>query len=903
MPKLASIVTHFEETVSRFSKSCALRWNGGSWSYGELNARANRLAHFLIGAGVQPETPVGVFALRSPETLTAFLAILKAGGAYVPLDPSYPEDRIRYYLKDAGIQLVLADPKESFRLTSMGAKIVLLDEGLAQDQPETDPGIETGPDSLAHILFTSGSTGRPKGVLIEHRGIIRLTKNSDFIEIRPQDVFLQYAPLSFDVTTFEIWGALLNGATLAIPPAEHRSLHDLASALRDFEVTTLWLTAGLFQAVVELELESLAGIKQLLTGGDVVSPSHAERFLQKYPGCRLINGYGPTENTVFTSCHHIQLENPMPARLSIGRPIQKTGVLILDERLQAVPNGEWGEIVATGEGVARGYLNQPQLTERSFIQVIDASGQKVRGYRTGDQGRYHANGTLDFRGRMDDQVKINGLRIEPGEIKSLLQSHPEIAGAEVLVAEREGKKQLEACIVRRSGTDMDESAVRTFLGQRIPGNWLPSSISFLPRLPLNPNGKVDRRALLENVPATPETGDPGLNDEPEDFLEKAIWSLWREMLPGRRIGRHDHFFDLGGDSLSAINMIAQVEKMIRRPVGLRSLLEGGTIVDIAAAARATSPVLPPPLLTCTQAGKGKPPFFFAHGDYVRAGLYCQRIVQRLDPDQPFYALAPPGTFGGDLLSTIEEIAARFTELIRSVQPKGPYYLGGFCNGAVAIYEVARQLIRAGETVSALVLVDPPDLYLFFVRRKVAKMGKFLGLSEHQGRAVFQRIAEGIEIWRDQGPLHLVSEFWTRLGSWTLKNLKSVFDFNGAAPTSSMPNLNFHYYEVLARYEPQGYPESRSVTVILRQGDSLRRSRQTGYWSEFIPEASFEAVPGTHMELAKNIGAITDIIKIALSNGSASKEKDACAERISISKNGPSASDTIVPLTTSTGIIR
>src|ERR1019366_6570165 len=269
-----SIVTSFENVVSRSPEACALRWNGGSWSYAELNARANRLAHFLIRAGVQAETPVGVFALRSPETLMAFLAILKEGGGCVPLDPSYPADRIKHYLEDAAIQLVLADPKEISRLPSTGAKAVPLHENPAEDQPETNPDRGTGPGSSAHILFTSGSTGHPKGVVLEQRGIINLIRNIDYLEIGPRDVLLQYAPLTFDVSIFEMWGAWLNGATVAVPPSGHRSLHDLASALRAFDVSTLWLTAGLFNVVVEQELDSLAGVRQLLTGGDVASPAH-----------------------------------------------------------------------------------------------------------------------------------------------------------------------------------------------------------------------------------------------------------------------------------------------------------------------------------------------------------------------------------------------------------------------------------------------------------------------------------------------------------------------------------------------------------------------------------------------------------------------------------------------------
>ena len=391
-----SIVTIFEERVSQAPGSCALRWNDGSWTYAELNARANRLAHFLVQAGVKSEMPVGVFALRSPQTLLAFLAVLKAGGAYIPLDPTYPADRIQYCLEDAKVPLVLADPAEISKLPATAAKVVALDAKLAADQPDTNPVCATGPNSLAHILYTSGSTGRPKGVLIEHRGIIRLTQDVDYIKITPQDVFLQYAALGFDISSFEIWGALLNGASVAVPPSGKGTLNDLATALRSFGITTTVMSAGLFHLLVEQEIESLSGVRYLLTGGEVVSPAHAERFLNKYPQSHLINAYGPTENSVFTTCQDIQIENPMPVRLSIGRPIKGGDVLILDDQLQPLKAGETGELVLTGIGVARGYLNQPELTAKSFVQITDSSGGKVRGYRSGDLGRLREDGANRF---------------------------------------------------------------------------------------------------------------------------------------------------------------------------------------------------------------------------------------------------------------------------------------------------------------------------------------------------------------------------------------------------------------------------------------------------------------------------------------------------------------------------
>jgi amino acid adenylation domain-containing protein len=859
-----SIAISFEQVASRFPDSCALRWNGGSWSYAELNARANRLAHFLIRAGVHAETPVGVFGSRSPQVLTAFLAILKAGGAYVPLDPSYPADRINYYLEDAGIPIVLTNPDQASGLPPTGARMISLDEALAEGQPETNPNRGSDPHSLAHILYTSGSTGLPKGVLIEHRGVLRLAKCIDYMTIGPDETLLQSASLSFDMSTFEIWCAWLNGACLTLPPAGLISLHDLGVAIRSFQVNCLTLTASLMALMVEQEIQSLAGVRQLFTGADVVSPVHAERFLRKYPGSHLINAYGPTENTVLASCYPVQLENPMPTRLSIGRPVQKTEVLILNEQLQPVAPGEIGEMVMTGEGVARGYLNQPEATARSFIQVVDSSGQTVRGYRSGDLGRFREDGMLDFHGRADDQVKINGIRIEPGEIKNILQSHPQVSGAEVLLVQSGSQKRLEIFAVLSPGTNLEDRSLREFLKQKVPGNWLPPVIHLVAELPLNANGKVDRRALLASVPSAPGLGPFDSEDEPGDLLERAIWDIWRGILPAARIGRNDFFSELGGDSLSGLRMMAQVEKMIGRPIGLRPLLEGGTISAIAAAARDTGPVSPPPLMIGMQTAGSKPPFFFAHGDYLCGGIYCQKMAHQLGADQRLYAIAPHGTFGGDPPSSFEEIASSFVKLIRSVQPEGPYHLGGYCNGAVAIYEVAQQLMRAGETVAALVLLDPPDLYFHSLRR-ITGLGKRIGLPERRFRGAYLRIANAIDLWQQEGVVALLKDVKERLSNRTLRIFRQFLGNQESAAMPSVGKLNFHYYNIATQYEPQPNLGCASACILLREGESVYYPRQVGYWSALISPVRFEVIPGTHSELQTRMGEIAPIIKAALAS--------------------------------------
>jgi amino acid adenylation domain-containing protein len=856
-----SITTCFEDVVTQWPERRALCWRDGAWSYAELNARANRLAHLLIRMGIKAETPVGVFALRSPQTLLSFLAILKAGGAYVPLDPTYPPDLIKFYLDDAAIQFVLTDPEQQSRLPATSAQIIPLDVNPGLDQSEDNPLIRTRTGSLAHILFTSGSTGKPKGVLIEDRGVLRVTADLDYAQVGPNDVFLQYAPLNFDASTFELWAAWLKGACVAVPEPGLTSLHELGLAIRSFGVSTLWLTSGLFQLMVEQEIESLANVRQLLTGGDVVSPIHAERFLRKYPHAHLINGYGPTEGTVFTACHRIQLENPMPAQISIGCPVRKTDVLILDEHLQPTSKGEPGEIVITGEGLARGYLNRPDLNAQSFVQVQDRTGEHVRAYRSGDLGRYQADGTLEFMGRMDHQIKINGLRIELGELEAILQSHPGVSHATVVAVEVSGKKHLEAFVVLRAGASLDGRLLRGYLAHRIPANWLPASIRFLPALPLNANGKVDRAALrAQAFPAI----DPEAEEYvqyPEDYLEKAIWAIWQDLLPGVTIARFDNFFDLGGDSLAAMNMLAQVEKVLGRSLTLRPLLEGGTIASLAAAARETGPVSPPPLMTYPQVGGALPPFFFAHGDYTYGGLYCQGLAQKIGPDRPFYAISPPGTYDDRLPSSVEEIATLTLDLIRSVQPKGPYHLGGFCNGALAMYETAQRLIRAGETVATLVLLDPPDYYLPTVHQWMRHLVRMAGLNDRQRILCAGQFIDLVSHYKFDEPGSLFRFMRDKLVYFPLKKIKQLFL---ASPTAvPLKNLNRYYIGLLSAYAARPYSATEPVTILLRHAEQLRHPHQMSYWRRLIPQAEFAVVVGTHLDFKTSLGPIAQAIRAVL----------------------------------------
>src|ERR1700722_12021247 len=405
-----------------------------SLTFAELDERSTRIAGYLQRHGVRRGDRVGLFSQRSLEAVAALLGILKAGAAYVPFDPAYPAKLLRFMYDDCTPALMLV---ESSLLASgtlpfwTGPSHDLRDVAQRAETPQAAaPLPETGPDDLAYVMYTSGSTGHPKGVLIPHRGVVRLVVENSFASMGPDEVHLSLAPLAFDASTFEIWGALLNGAKLAVLTAPYPSLDDVAHAISRFGVTTLWLTAGLFHLMVDHRLTGLAPLRQLIAGGDVLSPSHIAKAQAALPGCQLINGYGPTENTTFTCCYAIPRELP-PGPIPIGTPIAHTTVYILDDTGRPVMDAQEGELYAGGEGLALGYLNRDELTAERFIaNPFDPSGS-TRLYRTGDRVRRRTDGNIEFLGRVDRQVKINGKRVELDEIEACLRRSGLVADAAV----------------------------------------------------------------------------------------------------------------------------------------------------------------------------------------------------------------------------------------------------------------------------------------------------------------------------------------------------------------------------------------------------------------------------------------------------------------------------------------
>ncbi|MEM9804742.1 MAG: amino acid adenylation domain-containing protein, partial [Cyanobacteria bacterium P01_D01_bin.56] len=579
----------FEAQVNQNNDATALVQEQIQITYSTLNQQANQLARYLQAQGIRPGAKIGIWARRSPWTITAILAILKAGAAYVPLDFNYPLERLTWIVKDTQLELLLADGDSiAIEIKNLVEVVNLAEIKLQLDAYDTRnlTGGST-PDSLAYILYTSGSTGIPKGVRTPHRGVTRLVNNPNYITLDDRDSLLQAAPLTFDASTIEIWGALLNGGKLVLLPDQTPSLDDLGNAIVEHSITTLWLTSGLFNLMVDEQLDSLKSVRQLLAGGDVLSPRHLSKALTKLENTEIINGYGPTEGTTFTCCHLITIDD-LDDTVPIGSPIDHTQICVLDDDLQQVPPGLPGELYIGGAGLAQGYLNRPELTAEKFIpnpfyDIRQPGSDCFYLYKTGDRVRYRNDGTLEYLGRLDQQVKIRGFRIELGEIETALCNHPYIQQAVVIVhgGATEQKRLVAYLQIVQSGNSatgtMSSQALRQFLLGQLPDYMVPAKfIWLLDKVPLTHNGKINRKALPE---ATWESDDVVM---PRTDIEKILTKIWTAVLPVEAVGIHDNIFDLGGDSILAMQIVSRGAQ-----VGLRitpkQLFQHQTIAELAVA--------------------------------------------------------------------------------------------------------------------------------------------------------------------------------------------------------------------------------------------------------------------------------------------------------------------------------
>ena len=556
--KNSNISALFEQVVGEYPRRVAVIEGEHQLTYLALNERAERLAAHLGQRGVKPGDRVGLALDRSIGMVVSMAGILKTGAAYVPLDTEYPADRLRFMIEDTELCAIITDREHASRLGSASPIILLEDAERAAVQR---PGAESAAtaESTAYIMYTSGSTGVPKGVEVTQRGVIRLVRNATYVDFGPSEVFAQISNSSFDAATFEVWGALLNGARLVILPTQVvLSPEAFAAAIEKHQISAMFLTASLFNVMAGRCPQAFRGMRHLVVGGDAVDPRWARHVLKNAPLDRIINGYGPTECTTFSVTHDIR-EVPEGAKLvPIGRPLSNSQAYVLDWNMQPAPVGVPGELHLGGDGLANGYWKRPELTRERFVpSPFDPTGE-ARLYKTGDLARYREDGVIECLGRTDHQVKIRGFRIEMGEIETVLRQHPAVCDAAVLAGQdASGAKTLWAYVATESGAKPSWSEIRQFLRERLPEFMLPAACLFLDEMPLSSNGKVDRKKLPPLEAAAHTNKDNA--EAPLTEAEKTVVAVWKKVLGCKSIGLDDNFFEAGGNSL----LIAEVESELK----------------------------------------------------------------------------------------------------------------------------------------------------------------------------------------------------------------------------------------------------------------------------------------------------------------------------------------------------
>ncbi|HEY2491658.1 MAG TPA: amino acid adenylation domain-containing protein [Paenibacillus sp.] len=539
----------FEEQAFHNADRIALVCNDIQLTYRELNDKSNQLARILRDKGIGPDRIVAIIGDRTLEMIIGMLAILKAGGAYLPIDPDYPMDRVEYFLRNSGAEIMLARSCYADRSID-GVEVIIVEHDRLDEKDVPNLLHETTPNHLAYVMYTSGSTGLPKGVMIEHLGVARLVKNTNYVHFSEEDRVLQTAAPVFDVSIFDIWGALLNGARLYL--VDKFTLLDpirVESVIQQNNITTLWLTSPLFTQFAQQKPDMFRTVRYLIVGGDVLSPKHIQLVRDHCEQLTVVNGYGPTENTSFSCCFII--EETFEKSVPIGQPISNSTAYIVDNNGNLNPIGVPGELWVGGDGVARGYINNEELTRQKFMPNPFIEGDRV--YRTGDAAKWLSDGTIEYIGRMDNQVKIRGFRVEIGEIENYLLSHPAVKEVVILVKHNEETNKFLCAYVVGEG-ELTVHSVKEYLNQQLPDYMIPSAFVFMEQLPLNVNGKVDRKALPE-----PEYSGSKLEyTAPRNEIESEIVQIWSEILGIERVSIYDNFFELGGHSLKAIQMVSKL---------------------------------------------------------------------------------------------------------------------------------------------------------------------------------------------------------------------------------------------------------------------------------------------------------------------------------------------------------
>ncbi len=868
-PKTSSVVEFFDQAAGKHTGAIAVLHGELSLTYEELKSRSDKLASLLEKLGAQPGDRVGLACRRSLEMITGVLGILKAGCAYVPMDPEYPRDRLQHMVTDAEIEIVLVQNETVSMLPAAPIRIVNLDDPKiwTEEFPEVGTKPLAGASELAYVIYTSGSTGIPKGVAMPHAPLANLIH----WQLRNATVgqgarTLQFSSISFDVSFQEIFATLAAGGTLVlIDEATRRNPLELLRHLSVQKVERIFLPYIALQQLAEAVLESRLpppGLREVVTAGEQLQVTPEIRtFFAQMPGCRLYNHYGPTESHVVTS--H-ELSGPVeewPGLPPIGRPIANARIYLVDSRLEPVPIGVPGELMIGGCVLANGYLNRDELTRERFIPDPFSRAPQARMYRTGDVARFLADGTIHYIGRNDQQVKIRGYRIEPGEIEEALKKVSGVREAVVLPkGENSAERHLEAYLLLDPGREPGLGEIRESLRGCLPDYMVPSAYFTIPRLPLTPSGKVDRRAVAALPDARRLEGRAQLVAA-RDAIERSLVEIWEDVLKWKPIGVTDNFFEVGGTSIRAVKIFARIAKIFGVEIPLATLFKAPNVESLARVVRdrqgardsSSSPHASGMssaesfdcLVALTRGKQGRLPLYCVHGVGGNVLLF-HALAKALGADQPFYGIQARGVDGRLIAeSTIQGMAASYVREIRQAQPKGPYAISGYSSGGIIAFEVAQLLMAAGETIALLAVFDSihPDYY---------------------------GVASGMAV-----PMHELRRkgFWaftTTTLSWLYLNVQQrlrtkLVQLHRKLHRRLPRFLRAHYlaltyFEALKRYEMKPYPGK--LTIFRASKKRFETDPSLGWRKYVAGEIEIVEVKGSHYGIINDAGS-ADVARVLL----------------------------------------
>jgi amino acid adenylation domain-containing protein len=825
-------------------------------SYGELESRAEKLARRLRREGVGPEQRVGILVGRGAAMVVAPVGVLKAGGAYVPLDAAYPAERLSLMADDAQLSALVAEEGLNAEFVQPGVKIVRLDkatgdcidDSFASDVELRIPNVT--PENLAYVIYTSGSTGRPKGVAITHRSAVAFINWA-------RDVFapsalrgvLASTSLSFDLSVFELFVTLSSGGKMILAD---NALH-LPTLEAAHEVTLINTVPSAMAELLRIGAAP-AQVQTINLAGEALPASLVQQIYQQTGVQQVWNLYGPSEATTYSTS--VLIEKNQSGPIVVGRPIANTQAYICDEMLQLLPIGVAGQLLLAGDDLARGYIGRPDLTAERFLPNPFSSEGGARLYVTGDLARYRADGQIEFLGRADNQLKLRGFRIEPGEIETRLREHPSVREAIVIATtevDSDDKRLVAYVVTAHSGASVND--LRDYLRGTLPEYMAPSAFVLMNAFPLTPNGKIDRRALP--LPDRATKSDSELTT-PRNLLELQLIEIWKEVLRREQIGLRDNFFDLGGHSLLAMRLVDKVERLVEQKLPLSILFQGATVEQLAATLRQRGGKVREQLLVSIQPEGSRPPLFLVHSASGNVMSYVT-LARRLGREQPVYGLQSKG-LDPDRKPTarVEDMASEYLEELFAVQPEGPYFLGGWSMGGVIAFEMARQLTAQGKSVAPLVLIDSTIQTGRVKKNGLDDVSLLLALAEHHGLFLddadhtFDHLRslsldEQLEFLLEKGAGY--NQFPRDLGIPQLRHLFKLF------------KVNVHATE---HYRPA---KSEQQVILLQAADALPRHAAATLkrWKKVAEVVAAHRLPGDHYSIVTepNVAVLAEQIKSVL----------------------------------------